>query len=46
MEVIFITVSIIGAIISLTFSFDVIVVSNIADIMINIEIIINIADRG
>jgi len=34
------------AIISFNFSFDVIVVSNIADIMINIEIIINVADRG
>ena len=35
-----------GAIISFNFSFDAHVVSNIADIMINIEIIINIADRG
>ncbi len=34
------------AIISFNFSFDANVVSNIADIMINIEIIINIADRG
>ena len=35
-----------GAIISFKFSFHANVVSNIADIMINIEIIINIADRG
>ena len=35
-----------GAIISFNFSFDANVVSNIADIIINIEIIINIADRG
>ena len=35
-----------GAIISFNFSFDVNVVSNITDIMINIEIMINIADRG
>ena len=35
-----------GAIISFKFSFHANVVSNIADIMINFEIIINIADRG
>ena len=35
-----------GAIISFNFSFDANNVSNFADIMINIEIIINIADRG
>ncbi len=35
-----------GAITSFNFSFDVNFVSNIADIMINIEVIINIADRG
>ena len=35
-----------GAIISFDFSFDVAVVSNIADIIINIDININIADRG
>ncbi len=34
------------ATISFNFSFDANVVSNIADIMINIEIIINIADQG
>ena len=48
MEFIFTTVKIItaGAIVSFNFSFDANVVSNVADIMINIEIIINIADPG
>ena len=35
-----------GAIITFNFPFEVNLFSNIADIMINIEIIINIADRG
>jgi hypothetical protein len=35
-----------SSVFSFNFSFDVNVVSNIADIRINIEIIINIADRG
>jgi len=35
-----------SSVLTFNFSFDVNVVSNIADIMINIEIIINIADRG